>query len=119
MPPRKLTPVQVLEHLLNRLEKRMEALQRVKLGRLSDGNVGVRSGEWTTCAGRSATWKSEGATLQTGASGHFTSSTSGSDQLLSKNGSSEPYQRNIGKKPLSGTVLTQLLSKPLGTVGPK
>jgi hypothetical protein len=31
MPPRKLTPVQVLERLLNRLEKRMEALQRVKL----------------------------------------------------------------------------------------
>jgi hypothetical protein len=28
---RKLTPVQVLERLLNRLEKRMEALQRVKL----------------------------------------------------------------------------------------
>jgi hypothetical protein len=31
MPPRKLTPVQVLERLLTRLEKRMEALQRVKL----------------------------------------------------------------------------------------
>ena len=31
MPPRKLTPVQVLERLLRRLEKRMEALQRVKL----------------------------------------------------------------------------------------
>jgi hypothetical protein len=31
MPSRKLTPVQVLERLLNRLEKRMEALQRVKL----------------------------------------------------------------------------------------
>jgi hypothetical protein len=31
MPPRKLTPTQVLERLLNRLEKRMEALQRVKL----------------------------------------------------------------------------------------
>jgi uncharacterized coiled-coil protein SlyX len=31
MPPRKLTPVQVLERLLIRLEKRMEALQRVKL----------------------------------------------------------------------------------------
>jgi hypothetical protein len=31
MPPRKLTPIQVLERLLNRLEKRMEALQRVKL----------------------------------------------------------------------------------------
>jgi hypothetical protein len=30
-PPRKLTPVQVLERLLTRLEKRMEALQRVKL----------------------------------------------------------------------------------------
>jgi uncharacterized coiled-coil protein SlyX len=30
-PPRKLTPVEVLERLLNRLEKRMEALQRVKL----------------------------------------------------------------------------------------
>jgi hypothetical protein len=30
MPPRKLTPVQVLERLLTRL-KRMEALQRVKL----------------------------------------------------------------------------------------
>jgi hypothetical protein len=28
---RKLTPVQVLERLLIRLEKRMEALQRVKL----------------------------------------------------------------------------------------
>ena len=28
---RKLTPVQVLERLLTRLEKRMEALQRVKL----------------------------------------------------------------------------------------
>jgi hypothetical protein len=31
MPTRKLTPVQVLERLLARLEKRMEALQRVKL----------------------------------------------------------------------------------------
>ena len=31
MPPRKLTPTQVLERLLNRLEKRMEALQRLKL----------------------------------------------------------------------------------------
>jgi hypothetical protein len=31
MPPRKLTPVQVLERLLRRLEKRMEALLRVKL----------------------------------------------------------------------------------------
>ena len=31
MPPRKLTPLQVLERLLTRLEKRMEALQRVKL----------------------------------------------------------------------------------------
>jgi len=31
MPPRKLTPVQVLERLLTRVEKRMEALQRVKL----------------------------------------------------------------------------------------
>ena len=31
MPPRKQTPTQVLERLLNRLEKRMEALQRVKL----------------------------------------------------------------------------------------
>ena len=31
MPPRKLTPVQVLERLLIRLGKRMEALQRVKL----------------------------------------------------------------------------------------
>jgi hypothetical protein len=31
MPPRKLTPVQVLERLLTRLERRMEALQRVKL----------------------------------------------------------------------------------------
>jgi hypothetical protein len=31
MPPRKLTPVQVLERLLTRLEKRMEALQGVKL----------------------------------------------------------------------------------------
>ena len=30
MPPRKLTPVQVLERLLTRLEKRMDALQRVK-----------------------------------------------------------------------------------------
>jgi hypothetical protein len=29
--PRKLTPVQVLERLQLRLEKRMEALQRVKL----------------------------------------------------------------------------------------
>jgi hypothetical protein len=32
MPPRRLTPVQLLERLLTRLEKRMEALQRVKLG---------------------------------------------------------------------------------------
>jgi hypothetical protein len=31
MPTRKLTPIQVLERLLTRLEKRMEALQRVKL----------------------------------------------------------------------------------------
>jgi hypothetical protein len=31
MPPRKLTPTQVLERLLIRLEKRMEALQRLKL----------------------------------------------------------------------------------------
>jgi hypothetical protein len=33
MPPprRKLTPVEVLQRLLRRLEKRMEALQRVKL----------------------------------------------------------------------------------------
>jgi hypothetical protein len=31
MPARKLTPTQVIERLLNRLEKRMEALQRVKL----------------------------------------------------------------------------------------
>jgi hypothetical protein len=29
--PRKLTPVQVLERLEKRLEKRMEALQRVRL----------------------------------------------------------------------------------------
>jgi hypothetical protein len=29
--PRKLTPVEVLERLQHRLEKRMEALQRVKL----------------------------------------------------------------------------------------
>jgi hypothetical protein len=29
--PRKLTPTQVLERLLHRLEKRMEALQRVRL----------------------------------------------------------------------------------------
>jgi hypothetical protein len=32
MPACKLTPVQVLERLLIRLEKRMEAIQRVKLG---------------------------------------------------------------------------------------
>jgi hypothetical protein len=32
-PPYKLTPTQVLERLHNRLEKRMEALQRVKLER--------------------------------------------------------------------------------------
>jgi hypothetical protein len=33
MPPprRKLTPIEVLQRLLRRLEKRMEALQRVKL----------------------------------------------------------------------------------------
>jgi hypothetical protein len=31
MPARKLTPTQVIERLLIRLEKRMEALQRVKL----------------------------------------------------------------------------------------
>jgi hypothetical protein len=31
MPRRKLTPVEVLGRLLRRLEKRMEALQRVKL----------------------------------------------------------------------------------------
>jgi hypothetical protein len=31
VPPRKVTPVQVLERLLTRLEKRMEALQRAKL----------------------------------------------------------------------------------------
>jgi hypothetical protein len=31
MPARKLTPVQVLERLLTRLERRMESLQRVKL----------------------------------------------------------------------------------------
>ena len=31
MPTRKLTPVHVLERLLNRLEKRMESLQRAKL----------------------------------------------------------------------------------------
>jgi hypothetical protein len=31
MPTRKLTPVQVLERLLSRLEKRMESLQRIKL----------------------------------------------------------------------------------------
>lgn len=31
MPPRKLPSIQVLERLLTRLEKRMEALQRVKL----------------------------------------------------------------------------------------
>ena len=30
-PARKLTPTQVIERLLNRVEKRMEALQRVKL----------------------------------------------------------------------------------------
>ena len=30
-PPCELTPTQVLERLLTRLEKRMEALQRVKL----------------------------------------------------------------------------------------
>jgi hypothetical protein len=30
-PPRKLTPTQVLERLLRRVEKRMESLQRVKL----------------------------------------------------------------------------------------
>jgi hypothetical protein len=30
-PPRKLTPIQVLQRLLRRLEKRTEALQRVKL----------------------------------------------------------------------------------------
>jgi hypothetical protein len=31
MPTRKLTPIQVLERLLTRLEKRMDGLQRVKL----------------------------------------------------------------------------------------
>jgi hypothetical protein len=31
MRPKKLTPIQVLERLQRRLEKRMEALQRVKL----------------------------------------------------------------------------------------
>jgi hypothetical protein len=31
MPARKLTPPQVIERLLTRVEKRMEALQRVKL----------------------------------------------------------------------------------------
>jgi hypothetical protein len=33
MPPRKLTLTKVFDRLLNRLEKRMEALQRLKLGR--------------------------------------------------------------------------------------
>ena len=32
MPARKLTPIEVLDRLLVRLEKRMEAIQRVKLG---------------------------------------------------------------------------------------
>jgi hypothetical protein len=31
MPARKLTPIEVLERLLIRLEKRMEAIQRIKL----------------------------------------------------------------------------------------
>jgi len=31
LPPRKLTPVQVLERLNNRLEKRMEALQHCQI----------------------------------------------------------------------------------------
>jgi len=37
MPARKLTPTQVLERLLTRLEKRMEALQRLELD--GDGMV--------------------------------------------------------------------------------
>jgi hypothetical protein len=39
MPARKLTPVQVLERLLIRLEKRMEAIQRVKLGAMKWSSV--------------------------------------------------------------------------------
>ena len=59
-----LTPVQVLERLLTRLEKRMEALQRVKPFSASSWMVfRWSSANWkwsrTICAVRCATWKSE------------------------------------------------------------
>jgi hypothetical protein len=56
MPPRKLTPVQVLERLLTRLKKRMEALQRVKLD-------GIASWQWSKiiCVERSDIWRGDGA----------------------------------------------------------
>ena len=60
MPSRKLTPIQVLERLLTRLERRMEALQRVKL----DGFqivIAELEVEQDYCAGRCATWKSDPA----------------------------------------------------------
>jgi hypothetical protein len=44
MPPRKLTPVQVLERLLIRLEKRMGAPSARQAGRLSDGYQRIGSG---------------------------------------------------------------------------
>jgi hypothetical protein len=55
MLPLKLTPTQVLERLLTRLERRMETLQRVKL----DGPSVNWRRNWTTCDGQSVTWSSE------------------------------------------------------------
>jgi hypothetical protein len=61
-PPRKLTPVQVLERLLNRLEKRMEALQRLRASSWTAFRWSSVNWKWSRniCAARCVTWKSEG-----------------------------------------------------------
>jgi hypothetical protein len=56
--PTQLIPLQVLERLQLRLEKRMELLQRVKLGSHA---VFIRElkRKWITCADRLGTWKND------------------------------------------------------------
>jgi hypothetical protein len=58
MPPRKLTPVQVLERLLTCLEKRMEAYSGSSWTAFRWSSV---SWKWsrTICAVRCVTWKNE------------------------------------------------------------
>jgi hypothetical protein len=55
----KLTPVQVLERLQRRLEKRMESLKRVKLAGF-EIVISELEVELDSCAGRRGTWRNDG-----------------------------------------------------------